>query len=263
MSKKQETAIEKKESSLPATIDYGADAGAGMENVTSDHLRVPRLSIIQAINPQLKPKDGKFIPGAVQGDIYHSISNEIFKGEEGITVIPVYFEQTFIEWGDRKNPTPDGEGPFGFYAPTDTIVMSTPMDATFKRRLPNGHLLVDTREHTVLVVRKDGTYFPAVIAMSRSQVKKSENWVTAMKGALVEDAVGKKINPASYAFMYRITTMDEHSKAANTEYKNYRIETIGKVTDPEIYQVARELHKACVKGRVKADPIEAESDLPF
>lgn len=80
-----------KSNSEVATGDISADliiksAGRGLENVTNDDITIPRLAIVQAGSPQRKKKDEKYIEGAEEGNIFNTVTNQLFS--DSIIVIP-------------------------------------------------------------------------------------------------------------------------------------------------------------------------------
>ena len=83
-------------------VNFMDDAGAGLENVTQDDLVIPRLKLVQALSPQVQKHDGSFIEGISVGDIFNTVSNEFWSGEEGITIIPVTYKRVFLEWGPER-----------------------------------------------------------------------------------------------------------------------------------------------------------------
>ena len=40
--------------------------------------------------------------GAEEGQIFDNVTNELFDGDKGITVVPVTFRKTYIEWTDDR-----------------------------------------------------------------------------------------------------------------------------------------------------------------
>ena len=73
-----------------------ADAGVGLENITTEDMQIPFIRIIQALSPQLQKDDPLYIKGAEQGDIFNTVTHQVWKAEEGITVVPCYFEQKLL-----------------------------------------------------------------------------------------------------------------------------------------------------------------------
>ena len=45
--------------------------------------------------------DGKYNEKAKQGDIYSETSQTLWKGKEGVLVVPCLYVNTFNEWKDR------------------------------------------------------------------------------------------------------------------------------------------------------------------
>ena len=95
--------IQKKAANLPASINLEEAAGEGQENVTARDLKLPILKILYANSPVLDESDGKYIQRAKQGDIYNEVSGSLWKGKEGIIVVPCLYINTFNEWKDRAD----------------------------------------------------------------------------------------------------------------------------------------------------------------
>ena len=78
------------------------DAGSASDNMTADDMLIPRLRILQSGSPVVKKSDGAYVKGAEEGMIFDNVSNQLFSGETGITVVPVSYRRTFIEWTDDR-----------------------------------------------------------------------------------------------------------------------------------------------------------------
>jgi hypothetical protein len=92
-------AVAKKEDQLPAYIKQGE--GRGNENVESEDVQIPRISVLQALSPQIKKSDPAYIDGAEQGTIFNVLTGELHT--DGIKFIPVYFEKDHLVWKTRKS----------------------------------------------------------------------------------------------------------------------------------------------------------------
>jgi len=55
------------------------EAGAGLENFTTDDMQIPFIRILQALSPQLNKQDSMYIKGAEQGDIFNTVTQEVYK----------------------------------------------------------------------------------------------------------------------------------------------------------------------------------------
>ena len=81
----------KEEAGVPAELmdDILETAGEGT-SYEADELQIPFVRVAQGTSPQLKKSDMKYIPDLRQGDVFNTVSGQIWDGEEGITVIPCY-----------------------------------------------------------------------------------------------------------------------------------------------------------------------------
>lgn len=88
---------------IPADDDYGADAGAGFENVGSDELLVPFIRILQALSPQCDEANGgaAFNPAARPGMVINTATAELFDGKRGFAYLPAHRDHTFPEFIPR------------------------------------------------------------------------------------------------------------------------------------------------------------------
>ncbi len=84
MSKNSQVA-EKKQTAV-AVIDeamFEQDQGKGLENVGMEDLALPFLKVLSRQDPLLDD-----LENAKAGDIYNTVTGDIFKGKEGVKVIP-------------------------------------------------------------------------------------------------------------------------------------------------------------------------------
>ena len=92
-------AVAKKTSSEVAQFDasmFEDDAGAGMENMGVDDLALPFLKILSGLDPILDE-----LEEARKGDLFNTVTNQIYKGKEGVRVIPCAYMRRFIVWAPR------------------------------------------------------------------------------------------------------------------------------------------------------------------
>lgn len=249
-----------------------ADAGKGSQNVTSDDTQTPIISILQANSPQCKRSDGKYISGAVEGMLYNNVTNEIYNGDEGITIVPCFFEKVFIEWKPARG------GLVAIHPATTplknqvTMVPSSENPDKLVPVLPSGNLLIETNQHYVLLLKEDGSFEPAVLALSSSALKTSRTLNTLIKQVKRQKADGSYYNPASYINQYKLTTTPRQ----NGEYSwfGWQIESLGEVPDMNIYYAGRAFEEAVNSGsiRVKQEEVDggpanaagkADEEIPY
>ena len=209
--KSQAKEIQKKEANLPANFNLEEAAGEGQEFVSARDVKLPILKILYANSPVLDKSDGKYIANAERGDIYNEVTGSLWKGKEGIIVVPCLYTNTFNEWKDIG----DSAGrPINIH--TDPSIMSeTKRGDDNKDRLPNGNYVEDTGNHFVFILDKD--YLPqeqSLIAMKSTQKKKSKTWNSMMQ---TRRRPGKEgfFRPPTWATTYHLTTTRESNSKNN------------------------------------------------
>ena len=219
-----------------------ADAGVGLENITTEDMQIPFIRIIQALSPQLQKDDPLYIKGAEQGDIFNTVSQEIYKQDEGVIVVPAFFEKKFLEFQLRSS----GGGFVRELAADDKDIAMTNREGTIEM-LPNGNELVRTHQHLVIAKSADGTIAPSVLDMKKTQLKVSRRWNTLKNSARLPSRALMPI----YGTAWQLTTVLE----ANDQGKwfNYKLDRIHDIT-PEIENMmleARNMYQGVSKGEVK------------
>ena len=211
--KSQAKEIQKKEANLPANFNLEEAAGEGQEFISARDLKLPILKILYANSPVLDDSDGKYIANAKQGDIYNEVTGNLWKGKDGIIVVPCLYINTFNEWKDKG----DSPGrPIKIH--TDPSIMSeTKRGDDNKDRLPNGNYVEDTGNHFVFIL--DKSYLPqeqSLIAMKSTQKKKSKTWNSMMQTRRMPGKEGY-FRPPTWATTYHLTTTKE-SNSQNSWY---------------------------------------------
>ncbi len=88
---------------------FEADAGKGMEGMGQEDLALPFLKVLSGNDPVLDTHET-----ARKGDIYNTVSGDVYTGKDGIRVVPCAYQRRFIQW------LPRGQGsgaPFNIFAP--------------------------------------------------------------------------------------------------------------------------------------------------
>lgn len=237
--------VAKKEDNLPALAETFEEMDdMGFESATADSYAIPFLVILQANSPQVKKSSGAYIQGAEEGKILNTVENTIYDGDEGVLVIPCMYRQGFVEWIPRDS----GGGFVQEYAPHEAP--RTERDDDNRDVLPNGNELMDTRYHSVLLVNADGTASPVVIAMTRTQVKKSKRWMTLMQSIKFPKKDGSgTYTPPMFSHAYRLKTVVENKD----EYSwfNWNVEKEYMIEEGAIVAQAKKFHDAVKAGEVR------------
>lgn len=229
---------------------FAADAGSGFEEASASSYAIPFIQILQSGSPQCKRSDGAYIQGAEEGKFYNTVTQELYDGDTGILVIPCHFTNRFIEWKTRES----GGGFVAEHMPGTTE--PTTKDDKGRDVLPNGHTLVDTRNHYVLLIKPDGTFEPALITMSSTQLKKSRNWMSKMNGIKLKNAAGQFVTAPMASRIYRLTTVPEQNEKGS--WFGFKTEIEAVVQDPGQYRAALEFAAAVKTGSAKANMAQAD-----
>ena len=233
-------------------------AGEGVDYETSE-LQIPFIRVIQALSPQIKKSDAAFIKGAEQGDLFNTVTGEVWKGEEGINVIPCYQETKHLEF----TPRDQGGGFVGELPAGDPNILKTTRQGA-KETLPSGNELVKSDQHYCMVLNKDGSAQPAIVDMKSTQLKISRRWKTQIAMQKIPDKNGVMRTPALFATIWNLKTVEE-SNDMGTWY-NYTVEKVDLVKDKSLFIDAKNFRSSVESGAAKAVPEEVvtESDeAPF
>jgi len=80
-----------------ANINLEQFADQGFENVDSKSLALPFLKILGQLSPQVTQGDSQFIPEARPGMIFNTVTNQLYDGQKGISVVPCFYKLEYIE----------------------------------------------------------------------------------------------------------------------------------------------------------------------
>lgn len=180
------------------------NSARGSEDVTVNDIILPRIDILQALSPQIKRTNPNYIEGAEQGQIFNTISGEIYGSE--LLFVPVVFKREFIVWQDR-----DLGGGFRGSFPTAEAAEAE------RRNLenPDSHEVVETHVHFVLVLHGDGRLEEAVLSMAKSKRK-----VSRKLNSLVQMFPGDR-----FARVYKLSAVEVDGQKG--EFWNFDVSPVG------------------------------------
>ena len=237
--------IATKKQNLPTKINLEEFADQGTEDITAKDQKLPILKILYANSPVLDESDGKFIEKARQGDIYNEVTGSLYKGKDGIYVVPCYYKNSYNEWADRG----DSPGrPIAIH--TDPNVMNrTQRGDDGKDRIMEGegqgNYIEDSGNHFAYILNDKFEPIESVlIVMKSTQKKKSKVWNSMMKSRMGTGTNGRFVMP-SWATVYKLSTTKE-SNSQNSWYGwviEY-VETLDVTKDNDTLQATKEFYEA-------------------
>ena len=240
--------IKVKENNALQTVNIEQFADEGFDNVDSKSLALPFLKVLGQLSPQVTQGDSNFIPDAKAGMIYNTVTDELYDGHIGITVIPCYYKLEYIEWKDRDK---GAVAPVNVYPSDSDIMTKTTRGDDGKDRLQNGNYIEETASHYVMVVEPDKTS-TALITMKSTQRKKSKKWNSMMMSLRQQRKNGKGFfKPAPFTQKYLLATVLEKNNMGS--WFGWEISHVGAVESEEVLKAAFDFYESCKKGSVRVN----------
>lgn len=247
---------------VASAIDFGADAGAGMEGADDQSFAIPFLTALQKISPQCDEAEAKYIEGAKGGMLCNSVTSQLFDGKTGCIFLPTSYQRRFLHWGPR------GESNSGFKGDlTPEKVAQMRADGSIVEQdgqlyfpLPDGSIndkkcdrLSDTRNHFgILVDEATGAYSQVLLSLGSTQIKKSKLLMSLLSAVKVKNGAGALVTPPTWANKVRITTVLESNDKGS--WYGYKFELDGFVASAEQYAAGKSFHDTISSGQ--AGPVQ-------
>ena len=222
--------------------DFAADAGLGMEGADKSSFAIPFIAVLQGLSPQLET-----VEDAKPGLFINTITNEVFKE---VLVVPCAYQRRYLRWAPRA----EGGGYKGEYNPVDVEtgkIEGVQTNAEGRLMLENDELK-DTRNHFVLMQTESGTWQPALLSLSSTQIKKSKRWMSRIQGIELRTAQGKPFNPPSFSHIYKLKTVKEENSKGS--WWGLEIELVEPVGDADLYAKAKAFHNSVASGDIEVAP---------
>ncbi len=232
-----------------------SDAGIGVGSIGSQDMAIPFLRMMQDMTPEAKKRDPAFIEGGEPGKMFDTVTKELF---ESVLVVPCAYKRKLNEWTPRK----DGGGFHG------SIPWNPELAAKFRdkeARTEKGTHYVDTMEFYVLYQSEDGTWKPAVMALSSTQLTVGRRWNSLIKAQVLNGKRGMVPAPI-FSTIYKMDSEERTNDDGTWFVWAPSIE--GRIDDLTLYQTAKAFNLSVESGTVRVQdptPEDAASsdDVPF
>ena len=235
------------------------NASMGMEEVGKADLQMPFIRAIQPLSPQINKTESEFIEGASAGDLFNSVTRQVWEGEKGLVVIPVYYQMKYLEFVPRAS----GGGFVGEINSTDPRITEAIRDENNIEMLKSGNELVRTASHFIKIVHEDGSLESAVVDLKKTGLKKSRVWNSLMQ---MQKIKGKTM--PSFANTYRLVTIEESNDKGSWYNVNPKLEGI--VSELDAFNDAKEFSVALKSGSIALAPpsqeqaqLGSDEEVPF
>jgi len=237
VAKKQESKVAKFDASI-----FEADAGKGLENVGQEDLALPFIKILSGLDPILDD-----LEEARKGDIYNTVTNQVYKGKEGIQVVPCSYQRRFIQWAPRGSGT---GAPLNIFSPHDDRPKTerSPEDNREYVVDGDGSYIEETHQHFVVILEEDGSSSTALIAMKSTQLKKSRKWNSMIASRSIVGSNGP-FTPPRYSHVYLLKTVSEENSKGS--WHGWDISLESQVQDMTLYGSAKAFAENISSGDVE------------
>lgn len=224
--------------------------GRGFEEADAESYAIPFLAVLQKSSPAADPDDAAYIKGAKAGMFMNTVTHDLFTETQ---IIPCAYQRRFNRWA----PLDSGGGFKGTFLPS--VIQTMEAEGRIAQNeegrwffaLPDGtinekkcDILTDTRMHYCLLILPEGGTTNVLISMSRTQLKKSKQWMTLMqtRGGDMWDTV--------YAAS---TKIEENDKGKWSGW----VLAVERETTSEERQAGQDFYQSVQSGKVK---VKMESD---
>jgi len=229
-------------------------AGAGTSDRREENV-IPFLRVLQKTSPQVNKKDPAYVEGAEPGLLYNTASRRLIKAEDpgtGPLALQAHADMYEVEWIPRA-----AGGGFVAQHPIDTPLLKevmevpNPQDPTGKRTirmLPNGHQLVTTAYHYLVMV---DTLEAVVLGLSSTGLQTHRAWNTMLRNKKLRGRNGLIIAP-SFATVVRLRTFWQQNERG--DWYSLAVEDEGFVTaeQRDAYEEAKKFFNLAMAGELKA-----------
>jgi len=252
---------ETKETAIATYDDDLLSGGTGLEETTTEDFAIPFIRILQQMSPQLNKQDGRYSEEAQAGMLVNTVTNEVYEGDTGVTVVPCAYVKKYIEWIPREK----GGGLVDASHGVSILKSCTKNPETRRLYLDNGNEIVETAQFFVLVLEPQPQQ--AVIAFTSTQLGASRKWLTMLRMARVNTSKGTSVSAPMFAYNYKLGTLTQSNDKGT--WHGYTINQEDP-TDIETAQLAKEFMGAARSGDVDVKEeqqrdvnTETSGDAPF
>ena len=240
---------------LPSIADhqeFAEYADAGFQNVTASDLLIPRLTILQALSPQLSRSEPEYIKEAHSGDICDVAMSELYSD---ILFLPVYYRKDYMEWAPRSEGR---KFPVAIYH-DDSIYKECRKDE--KNLFWHGkNKIEETAQFFGFNV--SAQMRKCFIPLKGTQFKKAKRWLNLATGEKLKRADGSFFTPPMFYRTYKLSVAEEKNNEGN--WFGWVVErglTLPELTADEIGLAWRELKAAAIEFQTNLIKGEYRVDL--
>jgi hypothetical protein len=237
---------------IPFSIeDMEADAKLGGQLELAD-ISIPYLYILQSNSPQTNLDHPKYIQGATAGMLYLTNLEKVYDGRtKGLQIVPCYYERLVTEWLPREA----GGGLVASHEPEADILKNARPDEKNRPTLPNGHQLVETAYHYVLVQDPvSGTWYQAIAPFKSTALRASRRMNSTISTTTIPGT-----NKKAPRFLYKWLMNSVKEQKDDYVWSAPKLTQLDMVS-ADVYSAAKNYAIVAAKGLLRRVAIEAEME---
>lgn len=238
---------------LPAFLQTSTQR-RGTENIASNDVKPPALRLAQAMSPEVKRSEPQYIDGLREGDLFNSITQEIY-GDKPLNFLVVnYLGHRNMEFDPNdRNVVLDGDIPDNDPRCNFTVEV---VDGKQVKRKPRA---TQFKDFLILLLRDGGNQL-MTLTLKSTQLKKATRLLTILKFSKLD----------SFAHLIKATPVPER-KNGNSWY-GWRLDPTGYPTEEQYNEAAAYYEQMRgknveVEAELDAEPVSGEvvevDDIPF
>lgn len=241
---------------MPFSVEELAeDVNLGGKTSLAD-IAVPYLYILQTNSPQVNPDHPKYVNDAKPGMLYLSNLEKVYDGRNtGLIVVPCYYERLVTEWLPRDA----GGGLVASHDPEAEILRSARSVETNGKTiqvLPNGHQIIETAYHYMLVQDPNsGVWYQAIAPFKSTALKASRRMNSTISTTMIP---GTDKRAPRFLFKWKMTTVKEQKD--DYVWSSPKLEQLDMVT-ADVYRSAKDFALISAKGILRRVAAEAEQEM--
>lgn len=175
----------------------GTNAPRGSENVTAADKLTPRISILEALAPQLNKSNEKFIKGAKAGQFCDVEGRLVW--DDMIQLVCCHYARQHIEWVPRdKRGKGQTTGFVKNHGSNPAILEKTVRNDRYENVLPNGNIIDEAMTFFCLNLNDNAN--ECFVALSRTRSKAGKLWLKLMQSIQIKHSNGTSFTP-DYFYM--------------------------------------------------------------
>jgi len=208
------------------------------ENLGAEDLALPFLKVITGMED--------YETGGKKGDIYNTVTSQVYPGADGLKIIPCAYQRRFIEWAPRGS----GSGaPLNIFEPGDTMP-ETRRDENNRDMVVDGEgrYIEETHQHFCLLLNDEGLAENVLITMKSTQLKKSRKFNSMIASRVMKGLSGQTFTPPRFSHVYELKTVAESNSKGS--WHGWEMSVLHTVTDADLYAQAKSFAESIGSGDV-------------